>query len=251
VGADEVMAERPDGEQVIASPRAALVLEWGARAAIVATFTAFAALSLAGIYHMIPPDSPEELLAVAAHFANFMFLILVAATALTRLSPILKAKGIEPRVSALLGTFLSGGLALLPKAELGPVLSITSTLLIITGAVSSFIVLRWLGKSFSILAEARRLVTSGPYKVVRHPLYLCEGLALLGVALQVISPLAVAMTLIIGLIQFRRMINEEAVLNSAFPEYRAYAARTPRVAPALLAGFYSGSNSAADDSQAS
>ena len=126
-------------------------------------------------------------------------------------------------------------------------LSITSTLLIIAGAVSSFVVLRWLGKSFSILAEARRLVTSGPYRVVRHPLYLCEGIALLGIALQVISPLAVTITVIILLIQFRRMINEEAVLNSAFPEYRAYAARTPSVAPALLAGFYSGSSPAVDD----
>lgn len=112
-----------------------------------------------------------------------------------------------------------------------------------TGAVSSFIVLRWLGKSFSILAEARQLVTGGPYKVVRHPLYLCDGIALIGVALQVISPLAVAIMLIIALIQFRRMINEEAVLSSAFPAYRAYAARTPRVAPALR------SNPVMDDSQ--
>jgi protein-S-isoprenylcysteine O-methyltransferase Ste14 len=186
-------------------------------------------------------------LGLAARFANFMFLVLVAATALTRLSPILKAKGIEPRVSALLGTFLSAGLAALPQTELGPVSSITSTLLIITGAVLSFVVLRWLGKSFSILAEARRLVTTGPYKVVRHPLYLCEGIALLGVTLQVISPLAVAITLIIALIQFRRMINEEAVLNSAFPEYGAYAARTPRLAPALLSWFHSGSNPTIDD----
>src|SRR5438552_1169176 len=132
---------------------------------------------------MIPLDGPERLLVVTARLANCMFLILVAATAWTRLSPILKAKGIEPRVSAMLGTFLCAALALLPKIELGPALSITCTLLILTGAVSSFIVLRWLGRSFSILAEARQQVTSGPYKVVRHPLYLCEGIALLGVAL--------------------------------------------------------------------
>ena len=77
------MLERPRGEQVIASPRAALVLEWSARAAIVAIFTVLAILNLGGIYHMIPLDSLERLLAVAARFANFMFLILVAATALT------------------------------------------------------------------------------------------------------------------------------------------------------------------------
>ena len=244
------MMERPRGERAVAIPGAANALEWAARAAIVAVFTALAILNLGGIFHTAPFDSGEKLLAVAARLANFMFLILVAATALTRLSPILKAKGIEPRVSALLGTFLCAALAVLPKTELGPALSITSTLLIIAGAVSSFIVLRWLGRSFSILAEARRLVTTGPYKVVRHPLYLCEGIALLGVTLQVVSPLALAITLVIALIQFRRMINEEAVLNSAFPEYRAYAARTPRLAPALLAGFHSGSNSVVDDPKA-
>jgi protein-S-isoprenylcysteine O-methyltransferase Ste14 len=251
MSAEEATTELPRGEQVIANPRAAFVIEWAARTAIVAIFTAMAVLNLAGIYQIIPLDRPEKLLMVAARLANFMFLILIAATVLTRLSPILKAKGIEPRVSALLGTFLCAGLALLPKTELGPVFSITSTLLIMTGAMSSFIVLRWLGKSFSILAEARRLVTSGPYKVVRHPLYLCEGIAVLGVALQVISPLAVAILLIVALLQFRRMINEEAVLNSAFPEYRAYAARTPRVAPALLAAYYSMSNCGKDDPQAS
>ena len=140
------------------------------------------------------------MLAVAARMANFMFLILVAATALTRLSPIMKAKGIEPRVSALLGTFLCAALVLLPRAELGPALSIASTMLIMAGAVLSFVVLRWLGRSFSIQAEARRLVTTGPYRLVRHPLYLCEGIALLGVALQVISPLAIGITLMIALI---------------------------------------------------
>jgi protein-S-isoprenylcysteine O-methyltransferase Ste14 len=218
----------------MANPSSAIVLEWSARVAILATFTGLAIINLAGVYHTSALDTPERLLVVAAHVANFMFLILVAATALTRLSPILKAKGTEPRLSALLGTFLSITLVLLPRTELVPTLSITSTLLIVIGALSSFVVLRWLGKSFSICAEARRLVTTGPYSLVRHPLYVCEGVALAGVALQVVSPLAVAITLVIVLLQFRRMINEEAVLRSAFPEYCAYAARTPRVIPANL-----------------
>ena len=205
---------------------------------IVAVFTAMAVLSLASIYQLVPIDGPEKLLMVAARLANCMFLMLIAATALTRLSPVLKAKGIEPRISALLGTFLCMALVLLPKADLGPVLSIISTMLIVIGAVLSFIVLRWLGKSFSIHAEARRLVTTGPYGVVRHPLYLCEGAALLGAALQVISPFAIVIMITIALLQFRRMINEEAVLNAAFSDYGAYAARTPRVIPARLAALY-------------
>ncbi len=234
MSADEAVAELPSGGQA----RAGHVLEWAARITIVAVFTAMAVLNLAGIYQLVPIDGPEKLLEIAARLANCMFLVLIAATALTRLSPVLKAKGIEPRVSALLGTFLCTALALLPRAELSPALSITSTMLIMIGSVLSFVVLRWLGKSFSILAEARRLVTTGPYKVVRHPLYLCEGIALLGVLLQVISPLAVVTALVIALIQFRRMINEEAVLNSAFPGYLEYAERTPRVIPRLLTGFF-------------
>jgi len=46
------------------------------------------------------------------------------------------------------------------------------------------------------------------------------------------------------MVQYRRMINEEKILTSAFPEYRAYAARTPLVIPARLAGLYRRSNRA-------
>jgi protein-S-isoprenylcysteine O-methyltransferase Ste14 len=215
-------------------------LDWSARATILVVFSAFAFFGLAGIPRQLPLDSVHKVLTVAAIIANVMFLSLIASTALTRLAPIGKAKGIEPRISALLGTFLCTGLALLPKADLGPVVSAVSTILILIGSSLSFAVLRWLGRSFSIMAEARRLVTVGPYRIVRHPLYLCEGLAIIGVMLQVISPWAVLVAVVIAMIQYRRMINEEAILNSAFPDYRAYAARTPRVVPIQLARIYTG-----------
>jgi protein-S-isoprenylcysteine O-methyltransferase Ste14 len=112
-----------------------------------------------------------------------------------------------------------------------------STTLILVGTSLAFVVLRWLGKSFSIFAEARRLVTEGPYRIVRHPLYLCEGIALVGITLQVLSPIAVLVFTATVIIQCRRMINEEAILNVAFPEYRAYAANTAFLIPTKLGRF--------------
>jgi protein-S-isoprenylcysteine O-methyltransferase Ste14 len=230
--------ERLPGEVLVKGAAVNPWVDWTARAAIVIVFTLYALAGLSGIPRLLPLDSIHKVLMLAATIANVMFVSLIASTALTRLAPIRKARGIEPRISALLGTFLCVALAYLPKANLGPILSVTSTVLIMVGASLSFVVLRWLGRSFSLLAEARRLVTEGPYRVVRHPLYICEGIAIVGVLLQVISPLAVLVAMIIATIQYRRMINEEAILSSAFPEYRAYAARTPRLIPAQLANLY-------------
>ncbi|WGD52923.1 isoprenylcysteine carboxylmethyltransferase family protein [Bradyrhizobium sp. CB1650] len=209
-------------------------LDWIARAAIFIIYGGSALVGAAGIPHLLPLDSVAKLLLAAASVANILFLGLVAVTAMVRLVPIMKSKGIETRISALLGTFLSIALAFLPKAELGPIWSTLSTALIMVATSLSIVVLRWLGKSFSILPEARLLVTEGPYRIVRHPLYLCEVVALIGVTLQVLSPLAVLIAAAVVTIQCRRMINEERILRLAFPEYDAYAARTSFLIPVRL-----------------
>jgi len=213
-------------------------LDWTARAAIMLVFTALVVIGVALIPRLLPLDSIHKLLMLAASIANILFLSLVAATAITRLAPIQKSKGIEPRLSALLGTFLCTTLALLPKAELAPVWSVLSTALILVGSSLSFVVLRWLGKSFSIFAEARRLVTEGPYRIVRHPLYFCEGVAVVGIILKVFSPLALFVALAAVSVQYRRMINEEAILKAAFPEYRTYAANTAFLIPTKFSNFF-------------
>jgi len=88
-----------------------------------------------------------------------------------------------------------------------------------------------LGTCFGVLPEARGLVTRGPYGLVRHPVYLgelgvCAGLAIGAPTVWNLSAAAVVLAA-----QLVRMRLEERALAREFPEYAAYAARTPRLLP--------------------
>jgi protein-S-isoprenylcysteine O-methyltransferase Ste14 len=194
-------------------------------------------VNVSAITHIIAQAKHHESLIstalnIAADGASALFVALAAATILTRLPPIRRSGGMGPRIAAIFGTYLAFALAFLPRADLPPIMLAISAILLLVGMAMSFAVLRWLGRAFSIMPEARQLVKHGPYGVIRHPLYLCEEIAVIGVFIQVISPLAVAMLMTQIVFQYRRMLNEERVLSAAFPDYEDYARRTPRLIPA-------------------
>ena len=127
--------------------------------------------------------------------------------------------------SALLGTFLPGG-------SLRQWLILPGDILATIGLVYSVWGLAYLRRSFSIIPEARRLVTGGPYALSRHPVYLGEIATAIGVNLATAGwPGALAVGYFIGA-ELLRMRWEEGVLARAFPnDYPAYAARVPRYFP--------------------
>jgi protein-S-isoprenylcysteine O-methyltransferase Ste14 len=90
-----------------------------------------------------------------------------------------------------------------------------------------------LGRCFGVLPEARGLVRRGPYRFVRHPVYLGEIVAVLG--LTIASPLTWNAAVLGALVaaQVVRMSFEEHALMSAFPEYRGYADKTGRLLPRI------------------
>jgi protein-S-isoprenylcysteine O-methyltransferase Ste14 len=91
--------------------------------------------------------------------------------------------------------------------------------------------LLYLRRSLSIIPEARRLVTGGPYRLIRHPLYAAEILA--ACALVMARPgLWATLTLVPFIaVQMLRARFEEGLLSRIFPEYRPYAAQTRRLIP--------------------
>ena len=171
---------------------------------------------------------------LAANLASLAFLIVVLGATIFRLKSSQSADGWEPRYSAFMGTFLTLALVALSPVEAGPAWRLTAVIIITVGGLLSALVLVWLGRSFSITPQARALVTTGPYAVVRHPLYLCEEITVIGVMLLHFSVAAVLIVVVQWIFQLRRMSNEEQVLRSVFPEYAGYAARTPKVIPKML-----------------
>jgi len=127
--------------------------------------------------------------------------------------------------SALLGTFLPGG----DRREW---LVLPGDIVATIGLVYSVWGLAYLRRSFSITPEARRLVTGGPYRLSRHPVYLGEIATAIGVNLATAGwPGALALVYFVGA-ELLRMRWEEGVLSKAFPaDYPAYADRVPRYFP--------------------
>ncbi len=124
-------------------------------------------------------------------------------------------------------------LILFPAATPSLLQTLIGTSLVVLGTAFSIIAVGTLGRSFSIMAEARRLVTRGVYSIVRHPLYLAEEIAVLGIVVKVFSLPAVLLLTLHVAIQIRRMENEETVLINAFPEYETYMVQTRRLIPGV------------------
>jgi protein-S-isoprenylcysteine O-methyltransferase Ste14 len=176
---------------------------------------------------------PTLLLGVASKICTVVFFALLVVMFAARRVPLRHPIAFYPRFVAGAGTFLGIGILMLPPEELSPGFYLGSLLLIIGGTVFAVWATLALARSISIMPEARRLVTSGPYAYVRHPLYVGEFFVLLGLALQHLIPWALLLLAIQCWFQFERMQNEERVLTKAFPNYEDYMARTARLLPGV------------------
>jgi len=198
-----------------------------------AVFYAIVQLAVFIQYMNMAPMDFVYAIHLAMRLSTVTFMLVVAAAVIQRTRPSGKASGLEPRASALAGSFLTYGIVLFPRHDMSPPLELISTLLILVGTAGAVLALCKLGRSFSVMAESRQLVTSGPYRFVRHPLYLTEEIAIVGLFMQFASVRTALLLAVHIAIQLRRMHNEEMVLSAKFPEYDAYRRNTARLIPGI------------------
>jgi len=163
-----------------------------------------------------------------------LFDLLLVYLLVVRDRAVARSKGLLPRVFGVVGTFMGVGILQLPLAPLGLPMQILAAVLIGVGSLGSALVLWRLGKSFSIMPEARKLVTGGPYAHARHPLYSVEMITILGTALQFAAPWSWIIAVMVVILLWVRSHFEEQVLAQTFPEYEAYRATTARFIPGVL-----------------
>jgi protein-S-isoprenylcysteine O-methyltransferase Ste14 len=84
-----------------------------------------------------------------------------------------------------------------------------------------------LGRSFSVTAQARKLVTTGIYSRIRNPIYVFSAMFLCGIVVAIGRPILLVVLLVLIPLQVARVRKEEQVLTDAFgDEYLRYKART-------------------------
>ncbi|WP_328972901.1 methyltransferase family protein [Streptomyces sp. NBC_00239] len=146
-----------------------------------------------------------------------------------------------------LGSLLAGILA--PAAEItglvhplpgldGMPVRITGVVLAVLGIAATFTAQLAMGASWRIgvaPGETTALVTTGPFKLVRNPIYTAAILTVSGLALMVPNPLALAglAATVIGIEITVRLVEEPYLLRVHGAAYAGYAARTGRFLPRL------------------
>lgn len=140
------------------------------------------------------------------------------------------------RAAALIGTTMLLFVGVLGGAAIftaPPALQVVATLLSVVAFAVGVCGLLALRRNLSLMPEARRLVTGGPYRHVRHPLYAAEILAATAMVLAHPALWAVVSLGPFVAVQLTRARFEERLLSDTFNDYAAYAQRTRRLLPGI------------------
>lgn len=136
--------------------------------------------------------------------------------------------------AAVAATLIPFTLPLLRGAPTGASQRNVGFVLVAAGTCWAVWSVRFLGRSISVIAQAREVVDTGPYRLVRHPLYVGELTSALGMAIVVGTGWAFCAWAVLCLLQAYRALREEQVLLAVLPGYSSYRARTAALLPGVF-----------------
>ena len=189
------------------------------------------------------PFGPSGVFAVPARDALiFAFELFVGLTLLFNRAPVRQPEKPPDVLVPLLGTFFIYAFAfahLAPaplRESLMPVaLRDGAAVAALLVSVAGYAVAVWsvvcLGRSFALLVSVRTVVRRGPYRYVRHPMYLGYIFLFAGILIGALSPIVILLTAVcISLTVWRARLEEDALTRHS-GEYRDYAKRTGFLLP--------------------
>jgi protein-S-isoprenylcysteine O-methyltransferase Ste14 len=177
-----------------------------------------------GVYAV--PLGHSLVLLLSAVYLTVVSLILLSAK-----KPLARYETLAPNALAVLAAFGVYGFALLPASPEALVPVLLPLVLIAAGNVIVLLALVSLRRQFTVTPQAHQLVDAGLYSCVRHPMYIGNILSLLGLALLVGTPAALALCAVTVGLQVGRALLEERLLARTISGYAAYKNRVGAFLP--------------------
>src|SRR5258708_19088130 len=196
-----------------------------------------AELAVAGISHALQGElGRAETMYLVNRVLTVLFFAFLVGIYTVRSGAIARDHNPVAVIAALVGSFVLYGLFLIPGQGRSTNVWVLagSDMFLACGMVWALYSLTYLGKRFSIVPEARGLVTGGPYRFVRHPIYLGEIVAGFGLVLPTVFSLHIVLFAVFLAAQVVRTYFEDRILRATYPQYQAYTRHTRRLIPFIV-----------------
>ncbi len=207
------------------------------RLILVPLLTLLILMHAAGVYSYLMAHSFSDVTSIlhTVHKGLILcFYFLTAVLFFIRSQPVATSSSLLARTLAYVGTFTPFLLIFMKNSRTATIPTLYSLFLMTCGMLFAVYSLKTLGRSFGIMPQARTLVRSGPYRLIRHPLYVGEIVAFGGAILTGFTIAKLGVFLLLTSIQAYRAIQEEKVLEETIPGYSVYKAATSRFIPGVI-----------------
>ncbi|MGE0700759.1 MAG: isoprenylcysteine carboxylmethyltransferase family protein [Hyphomicrobiaceae bacterium] len=171
------------------------------------------------------------LLSLAVTFLSAAYMSIVALILLRATRPLARYEELAPNVLAVLAGFGIYWFGLLTPSGHRMAGLYLPLFLLVMGAAIVLWGLVHLRRAFSVVPQARTVVTSGPYAYIRHPMYLGNILTIAGLALLLSTLEALVLAFALTALQVCRARYEDRLLSATLEDYGGYMSRVDSFIP--------------------